>query len=146
MKLNYLLLSAFFLFSFCVSKVENRKVENQTKFQIEEEEFTEFYKKFIDNDTFRRNRTIIPFPYISIERDDDSGERISSEKMINTFPIQLDKRKWKEKVIFTLKPINSDSVKTIINIEDTGYHVEVFFVRDAKNKKWYAVKVENSSM
>jgi hypothetical protein len=49
-------------------------------------------------------------------------------------------------VIFANKIISIDSIKTIVNIEDTGYHVEILFVRDSKSRKWYAIQVENSSI
>ena len=147
MKLYYLSLVILTSFSFCVSKVENRKVENQPQLKIVEEDFTQFYNKFSKNTDFRVSRTKLPISYITIERDDDSGKEIVvSEKLISSFPIQLDKKKWKEAVSFNLELVSSDSAKVVIGIEDTGYHVEVFFIKDLKSGKWYAVKVENSSI
>ena len=141
MKSFNLIIVALFFFSNCVSKIEN-----QVKYQIPIEVFGEFYFQFSNNDSFRLERTKLPFPYVSIEKDDDSGVNIKSLKMINIFPIELNKKKWKEKVIFTNQTISFDSMKTVINIEDTGYHVEILYILDSKSKKWFAVQVENSSI
>jgi hypothetical protein len=140
MKLISIMLMIFLNVS-CMSKKENHM-----NTQISNEGFKEFYDLFSNSDSFRFARTKLPFPYITIERDDDSEKNVQSSKMINTFPIELDRKKWKEKVIFANKIISIDSIKTIVNIEDTGYHVEILFVRDSKSRKWYAIQVENSSI
>ena len=145
MKIKFIPISFLLLFSFCKPKVEIKKNANIANTLSQEENFNEFYKKFSENETFCLQRTKIPFPYLNVERDEDSGENVTTRQEINSFPVKLDKKKWKEKVSFSIKPINSDSVKLIISIEDTGYHLEILFIRNTENRRWYAIQAENSS-
>ena len=144
MKTKHFLLMFVLQFYFCKTKVETK--EKVVSFQsYNEENFEGFYVKFSEDKKFRLSRTKIPFPYINVERDDDTGKDIITRREIESFPVSLDKKEWKEKVIFETKSINTDSTYLIISIEDSGYHLEVLFVRDKDNKEWYAVQAENKS-
>lgn len=127
------------LFLACGNSQKSKKVNESKESSRIAEDFSTFFEKFTSNNNFRVERTIVPFRYKMTDEEDKE-----IVKQIGKFPIELDKKKWKEKVIFEFSDKTKDSVILSISIEDTGYLIQVKFSRK-ENNNWYAIEAENLS-
>ncbi len=136
----YLSVAIFFSYLFSRGHAVNTILADKKVIEISlsVEDFSTFFEKFSSNSSFRKERTVVPFNYKMIN---EEGKEIV--KKTERFPIELDKKKWKEKVIFEFSKKDKDTTILSISIEDTGYLVQVIFVKKAN--KWYALKAENLS-
>lgn len=106
-----------------------------------DESFDAFFKHFTNSEAFRQQRTILPFSYILIETDDNTMKDVKIEEKLESCPAYFTVPNAK----FTTNKVNENLVKVVIEIEDTGFHIEASFVKKAEDKKWYLLSAENSS-
>ncbi len=106
----------------------NTKVEN----------FKEFLKNFSQDSAFQKKRVISPIRILTF---DESG--LVDKKIVKINYISFNSKTWGGEVITRIDYVSKDSANVILEVIDTGIHIEYIFIQI--NNEWYLKEIRDYS-